>query len=72
MGEPAELILCSVLFCRWVNAFDTKEVGLSIPLIVRLEGTNVAAGKEIIKSSGLNIIAAEDLDDAAQKACAAL
>ena len=50
----------------------TKEVGLSIPLIVRLEGTNVELGKKIISESGLNIISAEDLDDAAQKACAAL
>ena len=50
----------------------TKEVGLQIPLIVRLEGTNVAAGKEIIKNSGLAIMSAEDLDDAAQKAVAAL
>ena len=50
----------------------TKEVGLKIPLIVRLEGTNVAEGKEIIKKSGLNIISADDLDDAAKKACASL
>jgi len=50
----------------------TKEVGLKIPLIVRLEGTNVQAGKDIINASGLDIIAAEDLDDAAQKACASL
>jgi len=50
----------------------TKEVGLTIPLIVRLEGTNVAKGKEIIKNSGLAILSADDLDDAAQKAVAAL
>jgi len=50
----------------------TKEVGLKIPLIVRLEGTNVAKGKEIINASGLDIVSADDLDDAAQKACAAL
>jgi succinyl-CoA synthetase beta subunit len=37
---------------------------------VRLEGTNVAMGKQIIKESGLNIISADDLDDAAQKAVA--
>ena len=47
----------------------TKEVGLKIPLIVRLEGTNVAAGKKIINESGLAITSADDLDDAAQKAC---
>jgi succinyl-CoA synthetase beta subunit len=50
----------------------TKEVGLEIPLIVRLEGTNVAMGKKLIQESGLNIISADDLDDAAQKACASL
>ncbi len=44
-----------------------KEVGLHVPLVVRLEGTNVALGKEIIKKSGLNVISADDLDDAAQK-----
>jgi succinyl-CoA synthetase beta subunit len=44
-----------------------KEVGLKVPLVVRLEGTNVEKGKEIISSSGLNVIAADDLDDAAQK-----
>jgi len=44
-----------------------KEVGLRVPLVVRLEGTNVALGKEIIKKSGLNVISADDLDDAAQK-----
>lgn len=44
-----------------------KEVKLSVPLVVRLEGTNVALGKEIIANSGLSIIAANDLGDAAQK-----
>jgi succinyl-CoA synthetase beta subunit len=44
-----------------------KEVGLKVPLVVRLEGTNVALGKEIIGKSGLNVIPADDLDDAAQK-----
>jgi len=44
-----------------------KEVGLRVPLVVRLEGTNVALGKEIIRKSGLNVIPADDLDDAAQK-----
>ncbi len=44
-----------------------KEVGLPVPLVVRLEGTNVELGKEIIKNSGLNVIPADDLDDAAQK-----
>jgi succinyl-CoA synthetase beta subunit len=44
-----------------------QEVGLTIPLVVRLEGTNVELGKQIIRESGLNVIAADDLDDAAQK-----
>ena len=44
-----------------------KEVGLKVPLVVRLEGTNVALGKDIIRNSGLNVIAADNLSDAAQK-----
>ncbi len=44
-----------------------KEMGLKVPLVVRLEGTNVDLGKSIIRESGLNVIAADDLDDAAQK-----
>jgi succinyl-CoA synthetase beta subunit len=44
-----------------------KEVGLQVPLVVRLEGTNVELGKEIIANSGLNVIAADDLKDGAQK-----
>jgi succinyl-CoA synthetase beta subunit len=44
-----------------------KEVGLQVPLVVRLEGTNVELGKEIIRTSGLNVIAGDDLSDAARK-----
>jgi succinyl-CoA synthetase beta subunit len=44
-----------------------KEVGLKVPLVVRLEGTNVDLGKRIIRESGLNVIPADDLDDAARK-----
>jgi succinyl-CoA synthetase beta subunit len=44
-----------------------KDVGLRVPLVVRLEGTNVEQGKEIIAKSNLNVVSAEDLDDAAQK-----
>jgi succinyl-CoA synthetase beta subunit len=44
-----------------------REVGLAVPLVVRLEGTNVELGKEILRKSGLNVIPADDLDDAAQK-----
>jgi succinyl-CoA synthetase beta subunit len=44
-----------------------REVGLTVPLVVRLEGTNVEQGKKVIKESGLNVVSANDLDDAAQK-----
>jgi succinyl-CoA synthetase beta subunit len=44
-----------------------KDVGLRVPLVVRLEGTNVDLGKKIIRESGLNVVPADDLDDAAQK-----
>ena len=44
-----------------------KEVGLKVPLVVRLEGTNVEKGKEIINTSGLDVIAADDLKDGAEK-----
>ncbi len=44
-----------------------REMGLKVPLVVRLEGTNVELGKKILRESGLNVIAADDLDDAAQK-----
>ncbi|WP_029041280.1 ADP-forming succinate--CoA ligase subunit beta [Cucumibacter marinus] len=44
-----------------------KEVGLSVPLVVRLEGTKVAEGKKMIDESDLDVISADDLDDAAQK-----
>jgi len=49
-----------------------KQVKLSIPLVVRLEGTNVALGKDLLEKSGLPIITASDLDDAAQKAVASI
>ncbi len=48
-----------------------KEVGVSVPVVVRLEGTNVDKGRELLANSGLDIIAAEDLTDAAKKAVAA-
>ena len=49
-----------------------KEVGLKVPLVVRLEGTNVKEGKAILNQSGLDVISADDLDDAAQKIVAAV
>jgi succinyl-CoA synthetase beta subunit len=59
------IMKCDVIADGVVAA--VKDVGLKVPLVVRLEGTNVEAGKKIIKESGLNVIAADDLDDAAQK-----
>jgi succinyl-CoA synthetase beta subunit len=44
-----------------------KTVKLSVPLVVRLEGTNVERGKQLLKESGIELIAADDLADAAQK-----
>ena len=49
-----------------------KEVDVKVPVIVRLEGTNVEAGKELLKNSGLAIIAADDINDGARKAVAAV
>jgi succinyl-CoA synthetase beta subunit len=49
-----------------------KEVGLRVPLVVRLEGTNVELGKKIIAQSNLDVTSADDLDDAAQKIVAAV
>ena len=48
-----------------------REVGVEVPVVVRLEGTNVEQGKEMLQASGLSIIAADDLDDAARKVVAA-
>jgi len=64
------IMKCDVIAQGTVDA--VKEVGLEVPLVVRLEGTNVEAGKKIINESGLNVIAADDLDDAAQKIVAAI
>jgi succinyl-CoA synthetase beta subunit len=49
-----------------------KEMAIKVPLVVRLEGTNVDQGKKIINESGLNVISANDLDDAAQKIVSAV
>jgi succinyl-CoA synthetase beta subunit len=59
------IMKCDVI-ARGVIA-AVKTVGLEVPLVVRLEGTNVERGKQIIRDSGLNVIPADDLDDAAQK-----
>jgi succinyl-CoA synthetase beta subunit len=59
------IMKCDVIADGVVAA--VKQVGLKVPLVVRLEGTNVDAGKKIIRESGLNVLSADDLDDAAQK-----
>lgn len=50
----------------------TRKTGMSLPVVVRLEGTNVEQGKALLNNSGLDLIAADDLTDAAQKVVAAL
>ncbi len=64
------IMKCDIIANGIVEA--AKEVNLSVPLVVRLEGTNVELGKKIINESGLNVISADDLDDAAQKIVAAV
>ena len=56
---------CDIIAAGIVEA--VKEEGITVPLVVRLEGTNVEQGKAIIRDSGLNVIAADDLEDAARK-----
>ncbi|HEU0273595.1 MAG TPA: ADP-forming succinate--CoA ligase subunit beta [Candidatus Udaeobacter sp.] len=60
------IMKCDIIAQGIINA--AKALKLSVPLIVRLEGTNVEAGKKLIADSGLTVIAADDLADAAQKA----
>jgi succinyl-CoA synthetase beta subunit len=64
------IMRCDVVAEGVVSA--VKEMGLTVPLVVRLEGTNVELGKDIINKSGLNVIAADDLGDAAKKIVAAV
>ena len=59
------IMRCDVVAEGIVNA--AREVNISVPLVVRLEGTNVEIGKKIIEDSGLTIISGSDLDDAAKK-----
>ncbi len=49
-----------------------QEIGLSVPLVIRLEGTNVQEGTKILAQSGINAISAADLDDAARKIISAV
>ena len=59
------IMRCDVIANGVVQAI--KDINLNVPLVVRLEGTKVDEGKSIINNSGLNVIAADDLDDAAKK-----
>ena len=64
-SQNPTMLQCDVIAEGVVAA--VKQVGLKVPLVVRLEGTNVEAGKKIISESGLNVVSADNLDDAAQK-----
>jgi len=64
------IMKCDIIAAGVIAA--VQEIGLKAPLVVRLEGTNVELGKQIIRDSGLNVIAADDLDDAAKKIAAAV
>jgi succinyl-CoA synthetase beta subunit len=62
------IVRCDLIAEGIISA--VKEVGVEVPVVVRLEGTNVKKGRELLANSGLDIIAAEDLTDAARKAVA--
>jgi succinyl-CoA synthetase beta subunit len=59
------ILRCDVLAQGVVEA--AKKVGIGVPVVIRMEGTNVDRGRQILEESGLNLIAAKDLNDAAQK-----
>jgi succinyl-CoA synthetase beta subunit len=67
LASPRTLALTLLLL-----APHFSQVGVKVPLVVRLEGTNVEEGKEILANSDVAIISASDLDDAATKAVASL
>jgi succinyl-CoA synthetase beta subunit len=60
------IVRCDLIAQGIVDA--VKGVGVEVPVVVRLEGTNVEKGRELLKESGLDIITASDLADAAKKA----
>jgi len=64
------IMKCDVIASGIVNA--AREVSLKVPLVVRLEGTNVAEGRRLLAASGIAVVTADDLDDAAKKAVAAI
>ncbi len=63
------IVRCDLIAEGIISA--VREVGVSVPVVVRLEGTNVGKGRDLLANSGLDIIAAEDLTDAAKKVVAA-
>ncbi|MCZ6880390.1 MAG: ADP-forming succinate--CoA ligase subunit beta, partial [Gammaproteobacteria bacterium] len=64
------IVRCDLIAEGIIDA--VKEVGVEVPVVVRLEGTNVKEGRELLASSGLDIIAADDLTEAAKKVAAAV
>lgn len=64
------IMRCDIIATGIITA--VKEVGMTIPVVVRLEGTNVELGKQMLRESGLNIISAENLTDAAKQAVKAV
>ena len=64
------IMRCDVIAEGIIEA--VREVKIGVPLVVRLEGTNVARGKALLDESGLAVISADDLDDAARKIVAAV
>jgi succinyl-CoA synthetase beta subunit len=64
------IVRCDLIAQGVIHAI--KETGTQLPVIVRLEGTNVEVGKNLLKDSGLSVIPADDLDDAAKKAVLAV
>ena len=64
------IMKCDIIANGVIEA--VKQIDLSVPLVVRLEGTNVEIGRKLLEDSGLPIIPATDLDDAAQKICKAV
>ena len=63
------IMRCDVVASGVVEA--AKSMGIEVPVVVRLEGTNVEQGQEILRNSGLNFIVAQDMKDAAEKVVAA-
>ena len=64
------IMRCDIIATGVVNAI--KEIGIKVPVVVRLEGTNVEEGKAILKNSGLAVIPANEMKDAAEKVIAAI